>query len=103
MRPIPDDDRQQVVEMYTNGMKITDIIQESGHCKETVYRILREANVIGEGHLNEADRKWFLCRWSEVQRIWAALQKTRPTGKYRRVRKGDQGIRTPYRPDGKFQ
>lgn len=103
MRVISEEEKQRIIELYMAECTIQQITHETGRCRQTIRKILREAGCLPPEKkrtgLSDADRMWLRRVWH-----WKLPEPRRDrNGKYRVVHPGDKGVRTPYRPDGKFQ
>lgn len=97
--------REQIVQMHLDGSSVANIVYRTGVSRTTARNILREYKLIDDIALSESDQKWVREHWGKIHDYWKKLpaQKNKPQTEYRKVHPGDQGIRTPTRPDGKFK
>ena len=103
MTPVSDEEKRQIIQMYQDDRPILTIMRLTGRCRQTIRKILREAGYLPPEKkrtgLSDADRMWLRRAWH-----WKLPESRRDrSGTYRVVHPGDKGVRTPYRPDGKFR
>lgn len=102
MRVISDEEKKRIIELYMAECTIQQITHETGRCRQAIRKILKNAGCLDESRTEvykAEDLAWLKKNWK-----WVIPENDRSkAGKYRKVYPGDRGIRTPYRPDGKFQ
>lgn len=97
------EEKDHIIELYTNGASINAIALATGRCKATVKSILRGAGMImSTTRLKEADVQ-YIKRHFPGRQGWNIPEPKPKVSKYRIVHPGDKGIRTPDRPDGRFR
>ena len=127
-RKVGEREKELIVQMYKAGFSMQEIAEKIGTTDTTIYSWavklgLRERRVWphdggkkNDKHpepildLNEAEerddatlRAWLKVYWGKWVMPGSKKHPTVSRDGYRIVRKGDKGIRTPYRPDGIFK
>lgn len=104
MQETSEAEKELIVRLYREGWKLTYIVEKSGRCMTTVKKILRKNGyLLEEGKYHDADILW-IRRHFPGRDGWSIPEPPpEEPGPYRKVHPGDKGIRTQYRPDGRFQ
>lgn len=105
MQETSTEEQDLIIRLYREGRKIKDIAEESGRCVTTVKKFLRKAGLLlNTSKFPDADVLW-IRRHFPGRDGWSIPEPPpeEQTGPYRKVHPGDRSIRTPYRPDGKYQ
>ena len=105
MQETSEEEKDLIIRLYQEGWKVTDIAEKSGRCVTTVKKFLRKAGlIVNTSKYHDVDVLW-IRRHFPGRDGWSIPEppEEEQTGPYRKVHPGDKGIRTQYRPDGKFK
>ena len=93
--------RKEIEDMLWDGIDTRIIAAKLKMSASIINSIRREMGLIEKAE----ETKLTLYQWLRTHWNWKIENppKKKTSGKYRVVKKGEKGIRTPYRPDGIFR